>query len=315
MNTVVLDTPDIRIVRGAKTPNHQLSLLKDVIIEPGEKADWDLLHELHYKAETLPIGSKFWKITLHGKTIGVGILAVPKMLLSGRNDLFKHLRPNVNGKDTRLINQARAGYLNEHIYVNSRLVLDTIYRGCGIAYRAQNLMMRMSSRKITEFQSSMSKFNPFAEKAGIKFTPPKQATNYQRGVEFFVKWFESKHPTDVVGILEELQSKPESIQKKIVMEMRKFYYQYSSLEKSGNNRLNGFDRVESMPVEKLLKNIQQLVFASPLYGVYIGPDLIYKEDHPEHPIPKRISAMAFDCQATDEILNVDLIRSKGLVFE
>lgn len=55
----------------------------------------------------------------------------------------------------------------------------------------------------------------------------------------------------------ELQTR--TYQKKIIAEMRKFYYQYSSLEKSGNNRLNGFSRVESMPVEKLLKNIQQLV--------------------------------------------------------
>lgn len=69
-------------------------------------------------------------------------------------------------------------------------------------------MMRMVDRKHTEFQSSMSKFNPFAERAGIKFTPPKQATNYQRGVDFFVKWFETKHPTDVVGILEELSPNP-----------------------------------------------------------------------------------------------------------
>ncbi|MDF7804611.1 hypothetical protein [Acinetobacter baumannii] len=315
MEKVLLDTPDILVTRKSPKQNHNLSLLKDIIVEPGDKSDWDLLHELHYKAETLPIGSRFWKVTLHGKTIGVGILAVPKMLLSGRNDLFKYLRPNVNGKDTRLINKSRAEWLNENVCTNSRLVLDTIYRGCGIAYRAQNLMMRMVDRKHTEFQSSMSKFNPFAERAGIKFTPPKQATNYQRGVDFFVKWFETKHPTDVVGILEELSSKPEPIKKKSIAEMRKFYYQYSSLEKSGNNRLNGFSRVESMPVEKLLKNIQQLVFASPLYGVYTNPDLIYKAKHPEHEIPKRVSILAFDCQKPDEPLNVELIKSRGLLFE
>lgn len=170
MEKVLLDTPDILVTRKSPKQNHNLSLLKDIIVEPGDKSDWDLLHELHYKAETLPIGSRFWKVTLHGKTIGVGILAVPKMLLSGRNDLFKYLRPNVNGKDTRLINKSRAEWLNENVCTNSRLVLDTIYRGCGIAYRAQNLMMRMVDRKHTEFQSSMSKFNPFAERAGIKFT-------------------------------------------------------------------------------------------------------------------------------------------------
>ncbi|MDR8438883.1 hypothetical protein FPK61_21355, partial [Acinetobacter baumannii] len=73
--------------------------------------------------------------------------------------------------------------------------------------------------------------------------------------------------------------------------------------------------VESMPVEKLLKNIQQLVFASPLYGVYTNPDLIYKAKHPEHEIPKRVSILAFDCQKPDEPLNVELIKSRGLLFE
>lgn len=315
MSQVILDTQDILIERRPRIANHRLSLLKDIIVEPGDKSDWDLLHDLHYKAETLPVGPQFWKVTLHGQTIGVGILAVPKMLLSGRNDLFKHLRPNVNGKDTRMINRHRSGWLNKHVYVNSRFVLDTIYRGCGIAYRAQNLMMRMADREITEFQSSMSKFNPFAEKAGIQFTPPKQATNYKKGLEFFVKWFETKHPTDVVGILEELNSRPEAIKKKIIQEMRKFYYQHSSLEKSGNNRLNGFNRVENMSVEKLLKNIQQLVFASPLYGVYLNPDINLIESDPSHFRPKRISILAFDCQKTDEPLNIQAIKSQGLVIE
>lgn len=314
MTKIIQDTPSLYIERRERTPNHQLSLLADILVEPGTKEDWELLHELHYKAETEGIGPRRWKITLHGKTIGVGVMTVPKMLLSGRNELFKYLRPNVNGKDNRLINKYRADWLNAHVRTNSRLVIDTTFRGCGIAYRAQNLMMRMTATSLIEFQSSMSRFNPFAEKAGIKFAPPRRATNYERGLAFFRRWFDSI-PTDVVGILQEIEQMPEPVRNKCIAEMRRFYYQYSSMEKSGNNRMNGTSRVDGLPIDKLLKNTQQLVFASPLYGVYVNPDVALQKRDPSHMIPTRLSVMAFDYQGANEPLNIEKIKEAGLVCE
>jgi uncharacterized protein len=314
VSKIILDNQDILVKRLEVPKNHQLSLLKDIMIEPGTKEDWLLLQELHYKAGTEGIGPRRWKITLYGKTIGVGVMTVPKMLLSGRNELFKRLRPNVDGKDNRMINKYRAEWINAHMCTNSRLVIDTMYRGAGIAYRAQNLMMRMTEDLYIEFQSSMSKFNPFAEKAGIKFAPPKRASNYQRGLEFFRRWFDSI-PTDCVGIMQEIDAMPPKVQEKCIAEMRKFYYTFSSMEKSGNNRKNGTSRVDGLTVDKLLKNTQQLVFASPLYGVYENPDafLILKES--SHKIPHRVSIMAFDCQKTDEPLNFDLIKERGYAID
>lgn len=314
MSKIILDNQDILVKRLEVPKNHQLSLLKDIMIEPGTKEDWLLLQELHYKAGTEGIGPRRWKITLYGKTIGVGVMTVPKMLLSGRNELFKRLRPNVNGKDNRMINKYRAEWMNAHMCTNSRLVIDTMYRGAGIAYRAQNLMMRMTEDLFIEFQSSMSKFNPFAEKAGIKFAPPKRAANYEKGLQFFRRWFDSI-PTDCIGILEELDAMPPKVREKCLVEMRQFYYRYSSMEKSGNNRMNGTSRVDGLTNDKLLKNLQQLVFASPLYGVYENPDALLILDDPKHQIPHRISVMAFDCQETNEPLNYDLIKERGYAVD
>lgn len=314
MSQIILDTPDILVRRQEKPDHHMLSLLPHIMVEPGTKADWDLLHELHYKAETEGIGPKRWKITLHGKTIGVGVMTVPKMLLSGRNEMFKRLRPNVGGLDNRLINKHRAEWMNAHVCTNSRLVIDTMYRGAGIAYRAQNLMMRMTGNLFVEFQSSMSKFNPFASKAGIQFAPPRRSSNYEKGLQFFRRWFDSI-PTDFVGIYQEIQDMPPAVRDKCIAEMRKFYYSYSSMEKSGDNRMNGTSRVDSLSVEKLIKNTQQLVFASPLYGVYPNPDGFKKREDESWQIPKKISVMAFDCQKVDEPLNIDLIRERGYAIE
>lgn len=294
---VVTDSPDM-LVRRMATPNHHsLSLLPEIYVERGTKEDWDLLHELHYKAENLGIGPRIFRCVLRGQTIGVGVMTVPKMLLAGRNELFTHLRPNVGGRDTKLINKYRAEWINDHACTNSRLVLDTMYRGAGIAYRMQNLMMRMTGCKFVEFQSSMSKFNPFAAKAGVRFTRPKRSANYERGLAWFRRWFESI-PTDFVGVMAELNAMPSAVREKCVTEMRKFYYDFSSMEKSGDNRMNGTRRVEALAVEKLLKNLQQLVFASPLYGVYINPDYDDASDRPIE-LPARIPLLAFDNQPVD----------------
>ena len=287
----------MRIERREVPKNHSLSLLPEIYIERGTIEDWNLLHELHYKADRLGIGPTFYRAVLHGQTIGVGVMTVPKMLLSGRNEVFKHLRPNQGGGlDNRLINRHRAIWINEHSCTNSRLVLDTMYRGAGIAYRMQNLMMRMTGCRYVEFQSSMSKFNPFAQRAGMQFTKPKRSANYERGLAFFRRWF-SSIPSDYVGVKAELDAMRPAIQAKCIEEMRKFYYSCSSMEKSGDNRMNGTKRVDAMEVSYLLKSLQQLVLASPLYGVFVNPDF-------ERELPARLPLTAFDRQPLDMPLDL-----------
>lgn len=302
MPSATIDNQDILIERRPVPAGHTLSLLPDIFVERGTKEDWDLLHELHYKAENLGIGPRIYRCVMDGQVIGVGVMTVPKMLLSGRNELFTHLRPNVNGRDTKLINKYRAEWINAHCCTNSRLVLDTMYRGAGIAYRMQNIMMRMTGCRVIEFQSSMSKFNPFAAKAGMRFTRPKRSSHYVKGLAWFRRWFESV-PTDFVGVMAEINAMPAAARDKCVLEMRRFYYDCSSMEKSGDNRMNGTRRVDALPVEKLLKNLQQLVFASPLYGVYLNPDYDMVAEAPRQ-LPERIPLLAFDNQPTDAPLDL-----------
>lgn len=298
MNFMFDSDDDTWQVERKETPsNHQLSLLPQIYVERGTKQDWDLLHELHYKAKNLGIGPRVFRCMLEGEVIGVGVMTVPKMLLSGRNAAFKHLKPNQDGRDTKLINRYRAQWINARTCTNSRLVLDTMYRGAGIAYRMQNLMMRMTGCRYVEFQSSMSKYNPFAAKAGMKFTPLRRSTFYYKGLEWFRRWFISD-PSDYVGIMMEFKAMRPHVHDKCVAEMRSFYYSCSSMEKSGDNRANGTNRVEAMAVGYLLRSLQQLVLASPLYGVFENPDY----DLPG--MPARLPLVAFDNQTLDAPLNV-----------
>lgn len=294
---IVLDSPDMLVERRGCPKGHSLSLLPNIYVERGTIEDWNLLHELHYKAENLGIGPSIYRCVLEGQTIGVGVMTVPKMLSSGRNGLFEHLRPNQGGRDTPLMNRYRAQWINANSCTNSRLVLDTMYRGASIAYRMQNIMMRMTGKRLVEFQSSMSKFNPFAAKAGIRFTEPKRSSNYKTGLQWFRRWFDC-NPSDYVGVMAELNAMPEKVRAKVIAEMRHHYFTFSSMEKSGDNRFNGTSRVDGMEVGYLLKSLQQLVLASPLYGVYENPDY-------ENELPKRIPIAAFDRQPVDQPLILD----------
>jgi hypothetical protein len=304
---------DVTITRRPVPKNHRLSLLANIYVERGTKEDWDILHELHYKAENLGIGPRVYRCMLNGKVIGVGVMTVPKMLLGGRNEAFTHLRPNVNGRDTKLVNRYRAEWINQFTCTNGRLVLDTMYRGAGIAYRMQNLMMRMTGCRFIEFQSSMSKFNPFASKAGMRFTKPRRSSNYKKGLEFFRRWFVSI-PSDYMGVREELDAMPEGTRKIVIAEIRKFYYRCSAMEKSGDNRENGTSRVDGMEVGYLIKSLQQLVFASPLYGVYDNPDFDAENDIPRVLLP-RLPLLAFDNQGVNEPLDLDKAQEQLLKIE
>lgn len=297
----MIDNADWLVERRPYTPR-SLSLLPNIYVERGTKEDWDLLHELHYKAENLGIGPRVFRCVLEGQTIGVGVMTVPKMLLSGRNQAFTHLKPNQDGRDTQLMNRHRAVWINARSCTNSRLVLDTMYRGAGIAYRMQNLMMRMTGCRFVEFQSSMSKFNPFAARAGMRFTQPRRSAHYEKGLAWFKRWFVST-PSDYVGVMLELDRMPAAARAKCVAEMRKFYYSCSSMEKSGDNRANGTRRVDAMEVGYLLKSLQQLVLASPLYGVFENPDFDLEADVPRA-LPERLPLLAFDLQPANAPLDV-----------
>ena len=291
---------DLLIVRHELDPKHRLSLMDEIYVEPGSVEDWNLLHELHYKAENLAAGPEYWRCVFRGRTVGVGVLTNPQFLSAGRNAMFPHMKPNQNGKDSRVINEFRGKEMNRIFRCNSRLVVDTMFRGAGIAYRLQNLMMRMSGAQVIEFQSSMSKFNPFAAKAGVRFGKPRRAPSYEKGLSWFLSWFEA-HPTDKVGVLREMEAMKPAVRARCEAEMRKLYYSCSAMEKSGDNRMNGTSRVDAMPLPKLVEQLQQVIFASPLYGAYVNPDF-------GRVLPGRLPILAFDNQATDAPIDLSRLQ-------
>lgn len=276
-----------------------LSFLDDIYVERGTLADWRLLENLHYKSHgSLTPGSHYFRMMLDGEVIGVLMMASPKMLLKERHVMFPKLKP---GHDTKITNTARMKWINANMSIVARVVVDTQFRGAGLAYRFTNIAARMEGKRYIEIQSAMSKFNLFAQKAGFKFAPPMKSNKYEIGIRFFTATFDSD-PADTEAILNEIESLSPAGKARTIEAMRTFYRKNSMLENTGKGLIEndagvkfGDSRVARLPVRELLVQLQQMVLASPLYGVYENPDV-------GRTLPERIPLLTFDAQPTNEPL-------------
>ena len=276
------------LVRRDPAPRQRFSMLDEIFVERGDKSDWDQLHELHYKAEKLPIGPRFWKAHLDGKTIGVAVTGSPKGMLRERHLVFPFIRPGA--RETTLTNTQRYHYINGHFRVISRFVLDTPYRGIGAGYRVMNLVARLSGEHFMEIQSSMSKYNYFGQRAGFQFVKPQAANNRDKVLRFFRMHFRAS-PVDNEALMQEIAAKSPTEQEKIFLACQDFYFKNSALENTTHGGNMIADRMKTLNIRYLVRGIQQLGLASPMYGVFTNPD--WKRTD----LPAVLPLSAFDRQA------------------
>lgn len=284
------------LIERSETAQGRFSLLQNMIVERGTIDDWNTLHELHYKSEGRVVG-RTWRVMLEDQLVAVAIISSPRLLLAGRHAVFPKLKP---GRDTRITNTYRAKFVNKNFSVASRIVVDTLFRAGGVSYRFLNLVARMEGKQFLEIQSSMSRFNPFAIRAGMLFTKPREAAAYEKGLRFMKRYFDC-HPADHDGVLTELSELSELHSESVLRDMREFYYRHSALEKTGSNLNVGMTKVDAMPIPELIKQLQQLIFGSPMYGVYKNPDL-------GRELPTQLPLLAFDNQSPNETLRLDKCR-------
>lgn len=289
-----LEFPGITtLVRRNEAPVQRFPLLDKIYVEKGDRSDWDQLHELHYKAENLAIGPRFWRATLDNKLVGVVVTAVPKGMLRERHLVFPKIAPGAG--ETRLTNTQRYKFLNDNFRVISRFVLDIPYRGIGAGYRMMNLVSRMTGLRYMEIQSSMSKYNQFGPRAGFRFAPPMPANNQAKVLRFLRSHFNA-NPMDFEEIMQEIGAKNAEDQDRIFKACQEFYFRNSALENTTRGGDMIEDRMRTLDLRFLVRGIQQLGLASPMYGVWKNPD------YGRTDIPDRLPLSAFDRQGPNERL-------------
>lgn len=288
-----MNKPELETLVERVRPAPRFALADEMFVERGSKADWDLLHDLHYKAEKLPLGPRFWRLALRDETIGVLVTGCPKGLLKERHLVFPKLKP---GSETKFTNTQRYKFVNDNFRVISRFVIDTMYRGIGAGYRMMNLVSRMEGNTFMEIQSSMSKFNVFGQKAGFRFVKPMNANKFEAGMKFFRSHFEA-NPQDYMALVKEIEATPEPARARLIQACKDFYLRNSALENTGATRERGEARVAAMSPAEVIKGIQQMSLASPMYGVWKCPDR-------KGSVPDRLPLTAFDWQGPNEPLKL-----------
>jgi ABC-type ATPase with predicted acetyltransferase domain len=282
-------------VRRSERVSGRFSMIDQMYVERGSKADWEALHDFHYKSESLPIAPSYWRcVTAEGKLVGVVVLSTVSLLLRARHDIFPKLR---NGHDSHYVNVERARFLNRNFRRAARIVTDNLFRGVGVSYRMVNLAMRMEQFKYVEIISSMAKFNPFDVKAGFKHGKVNPPKSYDKGLVLFRKWFDA-HPADYASVMEEYNAMPLKLQEVVDGEVKRFYYKNSAKEQTGQNLRKGSGSVDAKPFGEIVRELQQLTFATPAYGIWINPDL-------NTTLPDRLPLSAFDLQGVNEPLRLD----------
>ncbi len=283
-------------------------LLQEMWVERGDRADWDLLAGLHYKMHTTPVGAKYWRVRFRGETIGVCVFGMSRPLLKERHAVFPKLTP---GQDTQISNIHRYRHINDNYRVIGRLVVDTMFRSGGIAYRFANLASRQFGFEVLEIQSSMSKYNFFAQKAGFSFAKPIRSVHYDKGLNILRRYF-AAHPGDQEALMEEYHAMPKALRAKVERDLKAFYWDHSPLEKTGSRRHYSGRVVDNWSVRRTISKIQGLCLASPLYGFYRNPDAgvrVPSQELPTSKLPPRLPLLAFDLQAPGEPLRLDLLDS------
>lgn len=265
---------DVNIERRdfASYPKH-LDFLKDMVVSKGSIDDWHELKSLHYKTDGKPFAPCYYKCTIGDRLVGVVVMAYPKLLLAPRHRMFPKLKPTTN---TTVANQYWGKYVNANFAVVSRCVVDTLYRGLGVSYRLINIASRMHDKPIIEIQSSMSKYNPFAMKAGFEFIRPERPKTYESALRVYQRHFRSD-AGDTEAIVKEMFGMTETRRRRALSDLVANYHKNSSLAKAGRNRGTTIqDILDTLTTEeaivKLLKEIHNLSFTTPLYGAYRNPD-------------------------------------------
>lgn len=287
------------VVERHEPESKPFPMLAEMFIEPGTVRDWDALHQFHYKAAGATMGPKYYRVVCGDMLAGVVVMVYPRGLLKDRHKAFPNMKPGSG--DTKISNVYRYKWINKTFGLNARTVNDTLFRGIGVGYRMLNLAARMHGREYCEIQSSMSKFNSFAHRAGFRFVKPTPSALHDEAIGVYARWFEG-NPVDQIALMRELEAMHPAVREKAIAALREFYWHNSSIEQTGRfgreNREPGGGRVARMGARDLIRNINQLAFSMPLYGVYKNPDF-------GRELPSRLPLLAFDQQGVNEPLKLN----------
>jgi len=142
----------------------ECSLLKEMRIEEGTTKDWRKLAGFHYRSHRIAAPRKIFCLKRGEELCGVIVYSYPPPTCFGRRKVL----PKMSMKE-----------LNAKLSIISRVVVHLKYRTIGLGVKLVRETLNKAGTPYVEMPAVMAKYNPFAEKAGMRKIaeqpPPKEA--------------------------------------------------------------------------------------------------------------------------------------------
>ncbi|MCJ7423484.1 GNAT family N-acetyltransferase [Candidatus Bathyarchaeota archaeon] len=160
---------EITVRHHPNEPTPECSLTKEMHIEQGTTKDWRELAGFHYRSHKIAAPRKIFSLKRGDELCGVIVYCYPPVTSFGRRLAL----PKMSMKE-----------LNEKLSVISRVVVHPKYRTIGLGSKLVHDTLPLAGTEYVEMSAVMAKYNPFAEKAGMKRIaeqqPPKEALKITR---------------------------------------------------------------------------------------------------------------------------------------
>jgi ABC-type ATPase with predicted acetyltransferase domain len=172
--------PDIIVRKGMgpyvsveyrRPESRECSILRDVIIEVGERRDYDVLKHFHYLGGLPGWIRRIYRAKVGDEVAGVIVYVAPSLFVRGRYKAFPHLKElqKQNVKEY-------AKFISSNFTRIARVIVHPKYRSIGLGVKLVKETMPLIGTRYVETLAVMARYNPFFEKAGMKrvdIPPPK----------------------------------------------------------------------------------------------------------------------------------------------
>jgi ABC-type lipoprotein export system ATPase subunit/GNAT superfamily N-acetyltransferase len=155
---------EITVNYYSNEPARECSLVKEMKVVEGSTEDWRRLAGFHYRSHKIAGPRKIFCLKRGDELCGVIVYCYPPPTCFGRRLVL----PKMSMKE-----------LNEKLSIISRVVVHPKYRTIGLGAKLVKETLAKAGTPYVEMPAVMAKYNPFAEKAGMRKIaeqpPPKEA--------------------------------------------------------------------------------------------------------------------------------------------
>ncbi len=144
---------EIQINYYPNEPAAECSLIREMKVEQGSMADWRKLSGFHYRGHSVAVPRKIFRLMRGEELCGVIVYSYPPPSCYGRRLVL----PRMPIQE-----------MNKHLSIISRVVIHPKYRTIGLGAKLIRETLPQVGTPCVEMIAVMAKYNPFAEKAGMK---------------------------------------------------------------------------------------------------------------------------------------------------